>query len=246
MEHALTIEQLAAETGLSVRNIRSHRARALLQPPVVRERVGYYGPEHIARLRLIRELQADGFNLRAIKRLVERAPEPSDQILSVLELIQQPFETEQPQVFTLEELRRRFDVDEPEALLARAEQLGILLPVGEDRYEAPAPSLIDVAAELAARGVPLHHALAVLTKVRESARSVSRQFIRLFLEDVFRPFEAEGMPPARWPEIAEAIERLRPMSAQVVLAIYQLTMSEEVENATAKEFSRMLEKRGRR
>ena len=57
----LTIEQLAAETGMSVRNIRSHQARGLLAPPEVRSRVGYYGPEHVASLRLIRSLQDEGF-----------------------------------------------------------------------------------------------------------------------------------------------------------------------------------------
>ena len=39
----LTIEQLAAETGMTVRNIRAHQARGLLDPPEVRLRVGYYG-----------------------------------------------------------------------------------------------------------------------------------------------------------------------------------------------------------
>ena len=57
MAAELTIEQLAAQTGMSVRNIRAHQARGLLSPPEVRMRVGYYGPEHVARLGLIRELQ---------------------------------------------------------------------------------------------------------------------------------------------------------------------------------------------
>jgi DNA-binding transcriptional MerR regulator len=236
-EHPFTIERLAAETGMTVRNIRSHRARNLLQAPVVRDRVGYYGAEHVERLRLIRELQAEGFNLAAIKRLVDG---PTDQIVSALHLVQEPFETEQPQVVTLEELRGRFAVDAPEPLLAKAEELGILLPLGGGRFEAPAPSLLDVAEELVQRGVPLHHALAVVAKVRESCRTVARQFIRLFVEDVFRPFEAEGMPAARWPQIVEAIERLRPMSAQVVLSVYQLTMTGEVERATTREFARLL------
>ena len=56
---------------MSVRNIRAHQARGLLAPPEVRLRVGYYGPEHVARLRLIRELQDDGFNLGGIKRLLD-------------------------------------------------------------------------------------------------------------------------------------------------------------------------------
>ena len=67
----LTIEQLAAQSGMSVRNIRAHQARGLLAPPEVRLRVGYYGPEHVAQLRLIRELQDEGFNLGGIKRLLE-------------------------------------------------------------------------------------------------------------------------------------------------------------------------------
>src|SRR5437588_6177733 len=67
----LTIEQLAAQSGMSVRNIRSHQARGLLAPPEVRVRVGYYGPDHVAQLRLIRDLQEEGFNLAGIKRLLD-------------------------------------------------------------------------------------------------------------------------------------------------------------------------------
>src|SRR5579884_2946882 len=78
----LTIEQLAAETGMSVRNIRSHQARGLLAPPEVRMRVGYYGPEHVAQLRLIRELQQDGFNLNGIKRLLEDSEGTAERLLA--------------------------------------------------------------------------------------------------------------------------------------------------------------------
>ena len=60
----LTIEQLATTTGMSVRNLRSHRTAGLLPPPHVRDRVGYYGPEHTERVRLVQELQSMGFNLK--------------------------------------------------------------------------------------------------------------------------------------------------------------------------------------
>src|SRR5471030_331344 len=66
----LTVEQLAAEVGMSVRNIRNHHTRGLLPAPEVRARVGYYNAEHVARLRLILDLQADGFNLASIERLL--------------------------------------------------------------------------------------------------------------------------------------------------------------------------------
>src|SRR3954463_4468114 len=66
----LTIDELARRTGMTVRNIRAHQSRGLLPPPEVRGRTGYYGPDHVARLELIRELQSEGFNLEAIRRLV--------------------------------------------------------------------------------------------------------------------------------------------------------------------------------
>src|ERR1700674_2463829 len=100
----LTIEQLAAQSGMTVRNIRAHRARGLLPAPDVRERVGYYGLEHLARLRLIKEMQADGFNLRAIDRLLEQTHGDPEQLLSLKQALNTPFETEQPRVFTVSEL----------------------------------------------------------------------------------------------------------------------------------------------
>ena len=56
---------------MTVRNVRAHQSRGLLPPPEVRGRTGYYGAEHVTRIELIRELQADGFNLELIRRLLE-------------------------------------------------------------------------------------------------------------------------------------------------------------------------------
>ena len=61
---------------MSVRNIRNHHTRGLLPPPEVRARVGYYNAEHVARLRLILDLQADGFNLASIERLLSGSDGP--------------------------------------------------------------------------------------------------------------------------------------------------------------------------
>ena len=59
----LTIEQLANESGMTVRNIRAHPARGLLHAPEVRQRVGFYGPDHVARLRLITERALSSYRL---------------------------------------------------------------------------------------------------------------------------------------------------------------------------------------
>jgi DNA-binding transcriptional MerR regulator len=237
----LTIEQLAAQSGMTVRNIRAHRARGLLPAPDVRERVGYYGAAHLARLRLIQELQADGFNLRAIERLLERTQGTPEQLLSLKHAVSAPFETEQPRVFTLADLRERFGADAEAVPLAV--RLGLLTELDGERYEAPMPSLMDAAAEVVARGVPLKHALVVTGKVSQQCKTIAREFVRLFLDDLWKPFVAEGYPPERWAQVIESIDRLRPLSSQVLLATYQLTMSQEVEAAFGRELERYAKRR---
>src|SRR3954447_26279462 len=80
-EAALTIDELARRTGMTVRNLRAHQSRGLLPPPDVRGRTGYYGAEHLARVELIRELLAEGFNLEAIRKLLTSAGGSSDEVL---------------------------------------------------------------------------------------------------------------------------------------------------------------------
>src|SRR6266550_5182147 len=116
-ENDLTIEQLAAASGMTVRNIRSHRARGLLPAPEVRDRVGYYGPTHVTRLRMIQELQSEGFNLKGIERLLEQTPGPAEQFLSFKRSLGASFETEEPQDFTSGELATRFPSEKPDETL---------------------------------------------------------------------------------------------------------------------------------
>ena len=73
-ELRLTIGELAEAAGMTVRNVRNHQARGLIAPPSLVARTGYYGTEHLERLKLIRAMQAEGFNLEAIGCLLGGAP----------------------------------------------------------------------------------------------------------------------------------------------------------------------------
>jgi DNA-binding transcriptional MerR regulator len=243
----LTIEQLANDSGMTVRNIRAHQARGLLHPPEVRQRVGYYGPGHVARLRLITELQADGFNLKGIERLLADEGEGASQaMLTFRHAISAPFEDEQPEMITAAELAERFgDAADPEGL-ARATKLGILIPVGESSFEIPSPGLLRIAEEVIERGVPMGKALDVVEVMQRSSRYVAEAFAQLFLDSIWKPFEEEGRPQERWPEVLEAIERLRPIASQALVAVFQMTMSQQVEAAFGKELDRMSGERRRR
>ena len=236
-EGEVTIDELARRSGMSVRNIREHQARGLLPPPQVRARTGYYGTEHLTRLRLITELQAEGFNLKGIKRLLEDADGVTDRLVEVRRAVIEPFETEQPQIFTQEELQQKFD-GRDDAAIGRAVRLGALVPLGDGRFEAPSPSLIDAAEEVVSRGVRLRTALAVLEQMERSSKDVARSFVRLFLEEVWKPFADEGYPEDRWDEVIESVERLRPIASRALLATFQQTMTREVQDAFGKELAR--------
>ena len=239
----LTVEQLAAASGMSVRNIRAHQARGLLAPPEVRLRVGYYGPEHLAQLRLIRDLQNQGFNLGGIKRLLDDAEGTAERLarfrLALTERHREPAET-----LTLSQLDRRFHVPAEQApkVLERAERLGVLRPVGPDTYEAPSPSLLAVAEEVVARGISLEAALDVFEEIENHCDAVARAFVWVFIQEVWRPFQRAGMPADRWPEIDRAIERLAPLASDALLAIFARRMSTQIEAAFGETGERLAER----
>ena len=244
--HELTIDELGRETGMTVRTIRSHQARELLQPPEVRDRVGYYGPDHVARLKLIQELQGEGFNLRGIQRLLATTGGPAQQLLGFGEAVRAPFAAESPEVFTRDELLERFGDERGEGMLAQAVKHGTLVSLGGERYEAPVPSLLDLAEEVVSNGVSLDAAISAMAKVDERCQAIARTFVQLYLAEVWKPFADAGYPEERWPEVMQSIEGLRPIAAKVVEASFGLTMTREVDAAFGKEVGKLAKKSGGR
>ncbi|HTT96218.1 MAG TPA: MerR family transcriptional regulator [Solirubrobacterales bacterium] len=229
-DRELTVEQLAYETGMSVRNIRNHQSRGLLPPPEVRARIGYYGRLHVERLRLIQEMQAEGLKLSAIKRLIGEYGANAERFADLRAALKAPLPAEAPEVLTQAELTERFGVDEPK-LTAKAEKLGLLVAVGEGRFEAPSPVLLRAAEEVQAMGIPLAAAVEVMGKLKRNSRSSARAFVELFLDELWGPFDDAGRPAERWAEITESVERLRPLGVEALVALFRLDLSAEIEHA---------------
>ena len=237
---SMTIDELARRTGMTVRNIRAHQSRGLVPPPEVRGRTGYYGDEHVSRIELIKELQADGFNLESIRKLLEGASGSSAEVLNFSRTLRAPFEDEQPEIMAAEELAERWGGALDERLMARAEKLGLFRELGEGQYEVLSPRLQRAGEQLAELGVSPEVALDVAAQVRTSARRVARVFVDLFMQSVWKPFNEAGRPEEEWPKVREALERLRPLASDALLAIFQQVMSETVEEVTGREIQRGL------
>lgn len=233
-EGEMTIHELAERTGMTVRNIRAHQTRGLLPPPVVRGRTGYYNEEHVARIALTREMQADGLNLEAIRRVLESGDGGSaTEIFDFTRALRAPFEDETPEIVEAEELASVWGTGatpEPE-LMRRAEKLGILRALPDGRIEVISPRLERAAVALAELGVGREGALATAEKLRHHADGVARAFVELFVKEVWEPFDRAGRPEAEWPKVREALDRMRPLASDALLAVFQIAMAEAVEKA---------------
>lgn len=231
----MTIDELAQRTGMTVRNIRAHQSRGLLSPPEVRGRTGYYGPEHARRIEFIRDLQRDGFNLKLIKRLLDTAGGLDEELLRFSREVRRPFGELGVRELEPEALMRRWRSSDPE-LLRRALELGVARRREDGKLEESV-RLGRVSEEIVALGIPAESALEVAAALKRHSAAVSRAFVELFLEQVWAPFDRAGRPEERWQEVRDALERLRPIASQALLAFFEQTMTDAVETA----FGRQIE-----
>jgi DNA-binding transcriptional MerR regulator len=242
----LTIDELARRTGMTVRNIRAHQSRGLLPAPSVRGRTGYYGPEHQERINLIRELQADGFKLEAVGRLLESAGGSSEEVLRFTRAVKAPFEDETPQIVSAEELASRYNGEgDAASLLRKAERLGILRPLPDGNFEELSPRLGRASVELAELGIPPDVALDVAADLRKHSEAVAKKFVSMFMREVWKPFEDEGSPETDLPAVRDAVERLRPLASDALLAMFRMVMTEVVEDRLGREVERIQQRRRR-
>lgn len=234
----MTIDQLAQAAGLTVRNVRNYQSKSLIPPPEVKGRVGYYGAEHLADLQLIRDMQAQGFNLAAIAHLLERAKGAGEQVLGFTRSLMAPFETETPEIVEREELVRRLGPELDGKLIAKAQGLGIVTPIADDCFEAPSPTLLAAGERLVSLGVPLNAALDAMSKLRRHTERIAQTFVEVFLEFVWMPFDQKGRPESDWPVVREALDQLRPLASETLTVTFQQTMTKAVEVAFGKQLDR--------
>ena len=231
-EGKMTIGELARRTGMTVRNIRAHQTRGLLPPPEVQGRTGYYGEEHVARIELTREMQAEGLNLEAIRRVLESTEGSSAEIVDFARAVRAPFEDETPEIFEPAELAAIWGAKEVDPkLIRRGEKLGILRELPDGKIEAISPRLQRAGGALVELGISPEAAMAIADKLHRHAEGVARAFVDLFVKEIWEPFDKAGRPEEDWPKVREALDKMRPLASDALLAMFQITMGEATEKA---------------
>jgi DNA-binding transcriptional MerR regulator len=235
----MTISQLAERTGMTVRNIRAHQTRGLLPPPVVRGRTGYYNEDHVARIELTREMQAEGLNLEAIRRMMEGANGAAEEIFDFARTLRAPFEEEAPEIVELSELAELWSKEQIEKgrgaeMMERGEKLGIVRSLPEGKVEVISPRTMAAAAALAEVGMTPDAVLVAAERLRRKANDIAQLFTDLFLEQVWEPFDRAGRPEGDWPKVRQALDRTRPLGADVLMGVFQIAMAEATDKAMSR------------
>lgn len=228
----MTIGELARRTGMTIRNIRAHQTRGLLPPPEVHGRTGYYNEDHVARIELTREMQGEGLNLEAIRRVLESSEGSSREMVDFARAVRAPFEDETPEIFSEEELAAAWGVPrfDPK-LLRRTEKLGILRQLPDGKIEVISPRLQQAGTALVELGVSPEAAVETAADLRRHSEGVAKVFVELFVKEIWEPFDKAGRPEEDWPKVREALDRMRPLASDALLAMFQITMGESTEKA---------------
>lgn len=231
-DDGVTLDELARLAGMTARNVRAHQERGLMPAPQVRGRVGFYTQDHLDRLRMIAELQAEGLSLAAVQRtMADVPPGRAGQALAVRRSLLEGWDEESSEVFGLEELRSWFgdDVDE---ILGRAASMGLVVPLHEG-VEVLAPSLLGALRDLSALGVPASAVLDVQERLARATDQIAAVFADFVLTNLYRPDGDPAAPAHDLVELGELVEGMRPLAVRVTVTNLGRSLSRQVERTLA-------------
>lgn len=225
-EPTLTVDELAARAGVTVRTVRFYSTRGLLPPPVIGpRRVGRYGREHLARLELIDELQRQGMTLAAIERYLERLPgDLTARDLALQRAVVASWAPESVETVTLPELARRAGRPLTDEDVRRLVAMGCAERDG-DGFRVDA-GLLRLGVELL--DVPLSEetVLAARTVLLEHSRAAARALSGLLRDAV----------DDRDPEAVKSLSaHMQPLVVQALLTTFQRSLREELREWLRKE-----------
>jgi DNA-binding transcriptional MerR regulator len=221
----LTIDELGARAGMTVRNVRAHLSRGLLHPGVLRGRTAYYDHSHVARLELISSLQRRGFTLAAIDVLINQTPSNSaEEALRLYRGMLAPWEPEPPVEMRDDEFSAWLGVQlEPDAL-AELRTSGLIEQAGPGRIRVTNPALVRSGAQAVALGISVKAVLAVNGPLQEHTRGVADLFLALFRDHVWEAHVAAGLPREGVVDVRTAVEGLQPVATQALLGAFRTSM----------------------
>ncbi|WP_171991081.1 MerR family transcriptional regulator [Streptomyces sp. JHA26] len=226
-EPALTIDELAARTGVTVRTVRFYGTKGLLPPPAIGpRRVGRYGREHLARLALIEELRHQGMTLAAIERYLKQLPpDLTAHDLALHRAVVASWAPRAVERVTREELGRRAGRPLTDGEVDRLAEMDIVArddgEDGEDGHGAYRvdTGLLRLGVELLDVPLSPETVLAARTALLEHSRAAARDLSRL-LRDAVAERDAR--------DVRSLSAHMHPIVVQALLTTFQRSLRDEL------------------
>ena len=196
MDERWRVDELARRADLSVDTVRFYQKRRLLDPPEREGRVAWYGPEHLARLAYIRDLQAHGFTLALIVRAVRGEMDATDAPLAAAVVAAAKAEEAGAgdDLLTLQDLAARTGVALP--LIEAIVDEGLLTPHlgdGEPLFAATDVAIVEAGMRLVSAGLPVPELLALARDHHSATRETAERAVAMFDEHVRTPLRAADL-----------------------------------------------------
>ncbi|PTL59592.1 MerR family transcriptional regulator [Paraconexibacter algicola] len=232
----LTIEELSAQVGVTVRNIRAYQAQGLIDAPERSGRVALYDDAHVARLELVRDLREQGIGLPAIERLL-RWGEGIDprELRAFADTLMHGLLEESPLVLSPQDVSDVWGDQVTPELVQRSIATGFLRLEDDGRIVVMSPTLRAHGMQLAALGVSFEEAVSVLEQLNHHLDALAVVFADLFTRNVSGPALADGGGDraAALAQVTAAVDTMRPWATSAVNAAFRLAMQRRAEEALA-------------
>lgn len=227
----LALDELVARSGFAARTIRFYTGRGMLPLPQRRGRSAYYTGDHLARLELVRELQAHGFTLTAIESYLNRLPaDASPETIALHRTLLAPWMPDLPETLTREELDARAGRVLSAEDLSTLVTLGTVRPEGKDRYRVAAAHL-SVGVSILDLGMPPSAAIAAQQIFTAHGKAIAEELSEVFRTMVWPAYKEAGVPPD---QLRQTIERFKPLTVAALVTSYESAVNETKREAAAR------------
>lgn len=213
------IDDLAHRAGVTVDTIRYYQREGLLLPAEKVGRTREFGPDHLARLEHIRDLQARRFSLAAIRALLDAELDAARR-----GLVEGIFGDEGALSYSLDELVERSGLTR--GVVARFEAVGLLRPpaeFGRDAYDSTDLDVLRAVAELRRLGLPDDMIAEIASIYVRGVEGMQDGVLALFRGGPGTPRDPDALA-ALQKQVAASARQLLPLVTRIVMYVHQRTL----------------------
>jgi DNA-binding transcriptional MerR regulator len=216
----LTVDELAAATGMTVRTVRYYAGLGLVPPPERRGRLAYYSDIHVARLKLVRALQDHGLSLTSIEDYLARIPADGDaDELAVHRLALTTWSPQPPERVSRSELDERAGRPLDEKTIEVLLGIGVIDVEGEEFGLQPG---FDAAVKVLELDISADGITAAGFAIKRHTEALAEELTDIFARQVIGPYRARDRHTSEEAAAFQAaIVRLRELTLEAVVSGFQ-------------------------